>query len=36
MVAVSLDSALDGVMFDQVRKQKFFRSVQIVLARILA
>ena len=36
MVAVSLDSELDGVMFYQVREKKLFHSVQIVLARIKA
>ena len=36
MVAVSLDSELDGVMFHQVREKKFFHRVQIVLARIKA
>ena len=36
MVVVSLDSELDGVMFYQVRGQKVFHRVQIVLARIKA
>ena len=36
MVAVSLDSELDGVMFYQVGEKKFFHSVQIGLARIKA
>ena len=36
MVVVSLDSERDGVMFYQVREQKFFHSVQILLPRIKA
>ena len=36
MIAVSFDSELDGVVFYQGREQKFFHSVQILLARIKA
>ena len=36
MIAVSLDSELDGVVFYQVWEQKFFHSIQIVLAKIKA
>lgn len=36
MIAVSLDSKLDSVMFYQVREQSFFHGIQIVLSRVKA
>lgn len=34
MIAVSVDSKLDRVMFYQVREQRLFRGIQIVLSRV--
>lgn len=36
MIAVSLDSKLDRVMFYQVREQSFFHGIQIVVSRVKA
>ena len=34
MIAISLDSELDGLSLNEVREQKLFDSVDIVLARV--
>ena len=36
MIAISFDGEFDGLSLNEVREEKFFHSVEIVLARVEA